>query len=469
MSKYLNNIYLPQHLAKGLTRTIGLIALIFGLWNLFSAINLIINGNKFYESLDMGTIDLLNKFNFQILADIGFIITGWGLLRLLPWARYFFFISIVIYFVPSLFYSALFYGQMIALKYYLLHFFTLFGFSLFFSIPQVKEMFPFRRPMRDITTLFLVIFIYCLGIWLWMFIDFKMYQFSLEHEPKFKKLKIHEPNDFSEWDITTLPIEFSFEIPKEMKVSSVVSYGETPFKEKLQKSLEFIHLTPKHVCSIGLKNFSFIEPTLKTMESFFESEDKELLTDILFDEKIGVQSLVPRMNFSRGKIKKHLVNGIVVYSGENPMGNDGKISKNFILFRHSRFLGRLSIYCGERIVANALINQFFKTLSYQAPSKKSSIDFFREGQRFLKIKNFEKAAQAFGSALFLEPENAEYHLALADALSRVDLYFITARMSLDKALELDPNIKGHEKISERIRIKGEEHDRKFKLKQSETN
>ena len=92
------------------------------------------------------------------------------------------------------------------------------------------------------------------------------------------------------------------------------------------------------------------------------------------------------------------------------------------------------------------------SLQPQLTQSKTAFDFHREGNKWVKKKNYEKAKMSFASAICLEEKNPEYHFSMGEVFYKTR-NFEQADRHLTKTIEINSEFFGARELFEKVRKK----------------
>jgi len=412
----------------------GIVAIGFGISILYNFFNFLMN--IFQVVSGYGLID--DIISLQIIVGLGLIISGYGLLRFKPWARY----SLLIH-IGLLLWAMLNRIIIIGIStfeyYYLIHFIGIALFLWFFNRKSIKGLFPYYKNLRHLSIVWITILTLEIAVFAGMW-----FEYGYNNIPKLQEAVYQSKDEdfyLKDYSRTFFPLKYTLALPKNITFHNVVKDDEGAIN---------IVLTNHKKYFIGLNSQSFLMQMLSDMKNILGYDSHYHFAKKLYSERYGmIFTLFRSLSINNiNKVEEAEINNVDGFVEKSDCGRE------FHLFRNNNLIGSGSIRscksCGG--LSQQQMDEIIGSIKYQDKPVKSAQEFFEDGLRFYNGGDIEKAKLSFASALCLDWENSQYHYYLGDCFFQ-DESWDSAKEHIEKALSLQPDYFEAKTLLEKIKNK----------------
>jgi len=374
---------------------------------------------------------------FALVLAAGFIISGFGLLKLKPWSRYSLLITVGLA-LWGLVNRLIVLGPCTEEYFYLISFGTAALFIWFLNRKSIREIFPYCKSLKVITVIWITILsLEILGagiIW------FKYGGYKI---PKLQKA-VYKSKDESFYSKnyfrSPFPFKYSLAIPNGFNLYSISKNGNLGI---------IIFLTIPKKGFIIMNN----EPLIYEMQFFkvFGFNDPYRFTKKFFSERYGlIFTILKLISMSKNicRVEEAQINGLNGFiqkcSGKTWM------SEYYLFQGHQPIGGGIIAIKKDKSFNKQQIDEIISSIRLQNKPLKSAQEFFQEGVELFNQRKFEKAKFSFASALCLDWQNPQYHYYLGYAFLKTENLNL-AKKHVEIAISLQHDYPEAQKLLDEIK------------------
>jgi len=362
----------------------------------------------------------------ELVLAVGFIISGFCVLKGKPWSRYLILITTGLD-LGGLVKRFILLGPFTEEYFYLISFATAALFIWFFNREPTRVRFPYRKGLTVLT----IVWIASLSIAIFGagFMWFKYGGYTI---PKLQKgvYKSHNESFYSQdYFRSPFPLKYTLAIPHSFTLYHLHrddSSGVTVSLMSPQK--DFLMMGDRTVIQ-DLPSFKILG-----------YNDPYQLTQKYFSERYGlIFTIMKVIAFSTGvyRVEEAQINGL---RGFVQKGSGKTWISEYYLFQEHKPIGGGFIVGRkeEGGLSQQRIDEIISSIKPQDEVLKSAQEFFREGMILFDRHDFERAKLSFASALCLSWKNSQYHYYLGRAFYETKNWN-SAKKHLEQALSLQPD------------------------------